>query len=338
MSEVSSLTSATPVQAATAPREAAWGPPDWRRGLQLALATGWLLDGVLQLQPFMFTTGSKGFSGMLAATAAGNPAVVARTITWDASIVDQHAVLANTVFAVVQLLLGFGIGWRPAVRAALAASVVWSLGVWWFGEGLGGVLHGNATPIGGGPGAVLFYALLAVLLWPVGAGGDRAPFAAAGAVGVRAARIVWAVVWAGLAFLSLFGSGRSPQGIHDLINTLDSGQPGWLAAVDAHAQSLVAGRGLAVAGVFAVICVLVAVGVFLPDTLARATLALAILASVVVWVVAQNFGGILVGGATDPNSGPLLILLALAYWPLRAGTIEERAGRALAAGPSGKVA
>ena len=24
------------------------------------------------------------------------------------------------------------------------------------------------------------------------------------------------------------------------------------------------------------------------------------------------------GGATDPNSGPLLLLLALAYWPRRA--------------------
>ena len=72
------------------------------------------------------------------------------------------------------------------------------------------------------------------------------------------------MVWVGLAFLTLIGSGRSPQGIHDLIDSLDSGQPGWLAAIDRHAESLVAHRGLAVAVVFAVICVVVAGGVFLP--------------------------------------------------------------------------
>ena len=37
-----------------------------------------------------------------------------------------------------------------------------------------------------------------------------------------------------------------------------------------------------------------------------------------IWVAVQNFGGILAGGATDPNSGLLVILLALTYWPLPA--------------------
>ena len=36
-----------------------------------------------------------------------------------------------------------------------------------------------------------------------------------------------------------------------------------------------------------------------------------------IWVFAEAFGGILAGGATDVNSGPLLALLALAYWPPR---------------------
>ncbi len=35
-----------------------------------------------------------------------------------------------------------------------------------------------------------------------------------------------------------------------------------------------------------------------------------------IWVFGEAFGQILTGGATDPNSGPLLALLALAYWPL----------------------
>ena len=66
----------------------------------------------------------------------------------------------------MQLFLALGIAWRPTVKLALAASVAWSLGVWWLGEGLGGVLNGTADPVTGAPGAVILYALLAVLLWP----------------------------------------------------------------------------------------------------------------------------------------------------------------------------
>ena len=46
------------------------------------------------------------------------------------------------------------------------------------------------------------------------------------------------------------------------------------------------------------------------------TLVFAVAAFAVIWVAVENFGGILVGGATDPNSGPLVIVLALIYWPM----------------------
>src|SRR5262249_33774768 len=138
---------------------------DRRRALQLGLAACWLVDGVLQYQPFMY---SKAFAQMLGATAAGNPPVIARAITWDATLVGHHPVLLNTTFATIQLLLGLGIALRPTVRVALAASVAWSVAVWWLGEGLGGVLAGAANPLTEAPGAVIIYALLAVLLWPAG--------------------------------------------------------------------------------------------------------------------------------------------------------------------------
>jgi hypothetical protein len=302
---------------------------DGRRALQLALATLWLLDGVLQLQPLMFIAGSDGLSGMLGSMAAGNPHVVAQTITWNASIIGHHAVATNTAFALIQIFLGLGIAWLPTVKPALGASIVWSLGVWWFGEGLGGVLGGSGTPIGGGPGAVLFYALLAVLLWPSDRPGSVPTFAAARAVGAGPAKVIWVVVWLGMAFLAVIGSGRSPQGTHDLIESLNAGEPRWLAAVDRHAASLVAHQGLTVAVVFVVICVAVVLGVFLPATAARATLVLAIVTAATIWVVGQNFGMILAGGATDPNSGPLLVLLVLSYWPVHANPVT---GSAVSAG------
>jgi hypothetical protein len=263
----------------------------------------------------MFTPGSTGLGAMVGGTAAGNPGPVAHSIAWNASVVDHHAVVTNSAFALIQILIGLGIAWRPALKPALAASVVWSLAVWWFGEGLGGVLHGTGTPVGGGPGAVFFYALLAVVLWPSERAGDQPPFVAARALGLPGARAVWAVLWLGLGTLALLGQGRSADGLSSLVHGLYRGEPGWLAAVDRHAQSLLAQRGLACAVLVALICVAVALGVFGPPVVARAVVVLAVVTAAAIWVVGENLGTILAGGATDPNSGPLLILLALCYWP-----------------------
>ena len=127
---------------------------DPRRKLQLALAGIWLLDAMLQFQPVMF---GHGFGHMLAASAAGNPAIVARPVSWSAAFIDHHVAVLNAVFAAIQVLLGLGIAWRPTSRLALAASVAWALAVWWLGEGLGGLLSGTASPVNGAPGAVLLY-------------------------------------------------------------------------------------------------------------------------------------------------------------------------------------
>ena len=50
---------------------------------------------------------------------------------------------------------------------------------------------------------------------------------------------------------------------------------------------------------------------------ARPALVLAVLIAMFIWVAGEDFGGVLTGHATDPGSGPLLILLAAAFWPQR---------------------
>jgi hypothetical protein len=308
-----------------------WHSPDWRRVLQLALAAIWMLDGLLQLQPFFFTRGSSGFSGMLAATAPGNPAWVAHSITWDASLIGHHTELTNALFAAIQVLIALGIAWRPTIKAALSASIVWSLGVWWFGEGLGGILAGSGSPIAGGPGAVLIYALLAVLLWPSDSSDPTmAPFAAAQAIGSKAARVIWMVVWLGLAGL-MIGEGRTSQGVHDVIATDDVGQPAWLATIDRHTMSLVTHRGLGIAIVFTLLFLAIGASVLLPRPWARAGVVVAVVVAAAIWVFGENFGMILPGSATDPNSGPLLILFALAYWPLSGRPADQPAQPAVPA-------
>jgi hypothetical protein len=291
--------------------EGRWAVPDQRRRLQLALAGIWLLDAVLQYQSFMFT---KAFAQMLGATAAGNPAVIADPITWSARLVSNHVVAMNAIFATIQLLLGLGIAWRPTVRIALAASIVWSLAVWWLGEGLGSVLTGGASPVNGAPGAVILYALLAVLLWPV-ARDCPAPFVAGRTVGAKAARILWLLLWASLAYFALTPASRAPQATSSMISDMASGEPGWLAWIDNHTASALSHDGLEVSIVLAVALIVVGVGVFLPSPALRATLVLALVLAAAIWL-AEGLGGVLTGSGTDPNSGPLLALLALAYWPV----------------------
>ena len=298
---------------------------DARRVLQLVLAAIWLLDGLLQYQSFMYT---QAFGLMLQETAQGNPGAIARPISWNAALVEHHLVLLNTIFATIQLLLGLGIAYHRTVRVALAASVAWSLAVWWFGEGLGGVLSGDANPVNGAPGAVILYALLAVLLWPADRPGVTAPFVAARAVGAPMARLLWLVLWGSLAYFALTPANRAPQALHDMIVSMSGGEPGWVTWLENQAAAALATRGLTASIVLAVALIAVAAGVFLPPPLARGALILALVVAAFIWVFGEAFGQLLTGGATDPNSGPLLALLAAAYWPLAtAGQAEDNDGR-----------
>ncbi len=306
------------------PGAARWQAPGTRRWLQLALAAGWLLDAVLQYQSVMFT---RAFARMLAASADGNPALVAGPITWSARIIGQHAAAANSVFATVQLLLALGIALRPTIKIALGASIAWSLAVWWLGEGLGSVLAGNASPVSGAPGAVIIYALLAILLWPVQT--DRpSAFAAGRSVGPAAARALWLVLWGSLSWFSLQPETRSPGGLSGMISGMAPGQPGWLAAADSRAAALLYHHGPAAAVVLAVALAAVAAGIYLPPRAARAAVVLAVIVAIAIWL-AEGLGGVFTGSSTDPDSGPMLALLAVAYWPCvtRPGQRDRKAPR-----------
>jgi hypothetical protein len=294
----------------------------------LALAAVWLWDGLLQLQPFMFT---KAFATQIIdPTAQGNPSAVAHSITWAAGIIGHHPVGTNAAFAAVQVLLGLGIACRPTVRAALAASVGWSLAVWWFGEGLGGVLTGGASPLSGAPGGVVLYALLAVLLWPTDGQG---PFAAARPVGVAAARGLWLLLWGSLAYFTLQSANTGPQDMSTMITAMTGGQPVWLGSIMKHSASLVAHHGLAASIVLALALALVAVAVLLPRPMWRGLIVLALVVSAVIWVVGEALGGVFGGQGTDPNTGPLLALIALAYWPAAQPTEPHATPRSVTGDP-----
>ncbi len=112
-----------------------------------------------------------------------------------------------------------------------------------------------------------------------------------------------------------------------MIAGMASGEPGWVASIDRGAASLLAHRGPLASTVLAVVLAVIALGVFLPPPAARATVVLAVVVAALIWIVGEDFGAIFTGSGTDPNSGLLLALLAVANWPARV------TGRAEATGP-----
>jgi hypothetical protein len=290
------------------------GLPDTRRCLQLGLSIVWLLDAVLQGQSVMFTGA---FARMVAATAAGNPAVIAGPIIWASHLIGHHPVLANAGFAAIELLLALGMAWRPTVKGALAVSIVWSVGVWWLGEGLGGLLAGTADPVTGAPGAVIIYILLALLLWPADHGGPSSGAVALRPLGAASGRLIWLVLWVGMACLAL--AGRASQGLGRVISQQASGEPGWLATFDRDIAGLPILRGQTALVILAAVLAVIGAGIYLPPPAVRVVLSLAAVMSAAIWVAGENFGGVLSGSATDPGSGLVLVLLAAAYWPGRFG-------------------
>ncbi len=301
-----------------------------RRILQIALGGIWLIDAALQYQPYMFT---KDFvTQLLVPTAAGNPWIFYRPMIWADNFMVHDIVLWNILYATIQLLIAVGLFWRPTVRLALGGSVVWSLAVWWFAEGFGGIFSGGATPYMGGPGAVILYALLAILLWPRDSEGSVCSVARSSPLGRYAPGVLWAVLWGSFAYYVLLPINRGAQDLHDMIAAMASGEPGWIQSMDHGIATLVDHRGTEFSVVTAALCVAIALAVFVPS-LIRPALAVVLVLSVAVWLV-EDFGGIFTLQGTDVNSGPLLALLALTYWPVaralprqaRGAVEDERVG------------
>jgi hypothetical protein len=281
-----------------------------RRQLQIGLGVLWLVDGVLQLQPFMFGAGFA--RDVLAPAGHGQPGWVAGPVAFFAAHISAHPVVFNTAFALGQLALGVGLLLPRTVRPAILASTAWSLSVWWLGEGLGGLASGHASLITGAPGAVVLYAVLGVAAWPPRAGiPGRNP---ARHPPARWLTWVWALLWLGGAALQLLPAQNSASTIADQLASGASDAPRWLAATDRLAAHTIAHAGPA--GVVALTAVMAAVGL---GALRRGRARTAAVLgggvfAVLLWLIGQNLGALYTGQATDPNTGPLLVLFALAVF------------------------
>jgi hypothetical protein len=276
---------------------------DSRRAIQSMLGLVWLLDGALQFQSFMY---SHGFIQMLTQMMPGQPSWLASSMRWSSHIAAGNLDLYNTLFALTQVLIGLGLLYRRTVKPALMVSFGWALVVWWFGEAFGMLFMNMANPLTGAPGAVLLYGIVGLIVWPNGRPG--------GLLGVRGARTVWAVLWLLMGGLWLLGANSTANATTTLINAAPSGMS-WLTTVQDWAANAAQGNGLIIALGLAFVSFAIGVAVA-RNWHARVFLIAAIVLNLAYWVLGQGFGGIFNGGATDPNAGPLFVLLACALYAL----------------------
>jgi hypothetical protein len=270
-----------------------------RRDLQIALGMLWVLDGALQAQPFMFTHGFA--AQVIASTGRGQPGVVAGPVHLASVVIGSQPVVWNALFAGIQLLLGVGLLVPRTARFALAASIGWALGVWYLGEGLSGMASGHASLLTGAPGSALLYAVLALAAWP------RQSSEEAPAAWLVAA---WAILWLGAAAFQLLPAQNTGAGVASLLSASAGAAPHWLARIDTSLASWASRNGaLAVSALVASLLV-VGIGALWPRTRIWVVSAGLVL-SVAIWVFTQDLGQLYSGQATDPNSAPLIALMAV---------------------------
>jgi hypothetical protein len=281
-----------------------------RRHLQIALGLLWLLDGALQLQPFMLGTGFA--RQVIDPTAAGQPGFVAVPLHWAANLIAAHPVAWDVPFAAVQLLIGLGLLVPRTARLALAASVPWSLGVWFFGEGLSGLASGHASLLAGAPGSVLLYGVLALAAWPRSDPSHEAP--------ARWLPLAWVVLWVGGAiFQALPGQNTGAE----VAGAINSGAPGWPGRLSASVAGWTTRHGTAVVVALVVAEALIGLGALYRRTRVPAVAAGFVLA-LAIWVVGQDFGLLYTGQATDPNTALIIALFAIAIFGVRTDGLLPR--------------
>jgi hypothetical protein len=290
------------------------------RTIQIALGAVWIIDAGLQFQPKMF--GSDFVSMVIAPNAASQPAAVATSITHMAHFLSGDVALWNTLFGLTQLAIGVGLLFRRTVRPALILSFPWAFGVWWFGEGFGGIFTGHANALIGAPGAVLLYAVIGVLVWPTAAHGSEnaeptglaSSAAGRGFLGPLGALWVWAAVWLSYAVLQFMPQNRTSNWLHDSLTGMANGQPRWYGHFLNSLGHAFIGAGVPASVLLATVFLAVGLGPLVTrrgDYFIAAGMAVGVL----FWLTGQAMGGILTGMGTDPNAGPLLVLLGLAFLP-----------------------
>ena len=127
----------------------------------------------------------------------------------------------------------------------------------------------------------------------------------------------------GGAVFQILPGQNTGEAIRSVLGMAGSGAPSWLSSFAGSSGSVVARHGVLAVATLALVDLLVGLLAWASRT-RRAAVAAGAFVALAYWVLGQDLGQLYSGQATDPNSGPLLILMA-ALLLSHASTV--RAGR-----------
>lgn len=301
--------------------------PGSRRLLRVGLGALWVLDGILQSRPSLF---SDFVAYVIRPNWSGQPRWLTPLGSAAGALWQLHPRIADASASAIELLLGIGIilgGERRVAQACLYASAVCAGVIWISGEAVGEMLRGGASWISGAPGAALIYAGIALFLartpstrWDVRA---KAHLGAAIGVffllGAAVQGLPWEGFWSGRVLAGVFASGAmhlEPSVARRPVQAL-------VAAVTAHPRLANA----------ASVATLASLGLgLLRGRNPRFWLGLAGVWLAFTWWAGMGLG-ILAPGATDPNTAvPVAILVGSAWACLGESSSAEKAQHSVSAG------
>lgn len=295
------------------------------RRLRQVLGVLWLIDGLLQLQPQMFTANM--IDGVMTPIAQGQPGFLNANLQWIIEVVTNNLVLMNWLIAVVQVLLGVLLITGLWVRTTVILSIIWSLVVWYGGEGMSMLFTGQSSILSGAPGAVLLYPLIGLAVYPYAAASNPQE----GLISRFQLRLILAGFWVLAALLQLQPFWWQPEQISGAIGGMVGGGGINTFLFDPALQGL-ANATLNAEIPLNIVLIVLFLGLGVGLALARKEqvvplLITSIVLSVLVWYFTQAFGMIFTGMATDFNSGLLLVVLALGAWPYSTVPAEQKSTR-----------
>ncbi len=279
----------------------------------------WLLDALLQVQPAMFTMNM--INGTLLPIIQNQPAPIAANLSWIVVVSSTHIFALNWGITIVQACIGVALLTGRWIRETVVLSAVWGVALWYAGEGLSGLLTGQSSALVGAPGSILLYVIIAVAIvfrhkeQIHYATVDEQPVSLQQRVFLRRALGgFW--IFAGLLQLQPYWWQYGQ--ISNSVNTLYN--PGTLqgALLDPILHGVAAITQPTEGLVNALLVLLfLALGVWIllakPQSLHSALL-VSLICAIGIWGFFEAFGMIFSGMSTDPNTGPLIILMTLALW------------------------
>ncbi len=302
-----------------------------RRGVQVSLGAFWIVDGLLQLQPKMFTSAFA--NKVITPVAVGQPDFVSSPIRLGLNILHYSPVFFDVSFALIQLIIGCLILNRKSVKTGLIFSAFWGIVVWALGEGYGGIFSGHALLLMGAPGAALIYVILSLAVLPA------RKDAVAGSSPAYWLVIFWAIIWIGGGIFQLLPGQNTSGELSSMLYANSVQAPAWLSSLDQTSGNFIgslkgsknnprnntimvmgnhnlntvnsSNPGYIFVLFLSLLQITIGLTVFWTKWL-KAVITVGIILSLIFWLIGQDLGNLYSGLATDPGTGPLITLLGLA--------------------------